>query len=175
MAGVDQESWESEQDRPVKAWPGPGAQYAPIGVAGRRQPGDQRDKIGGERQRQANKEIGRRIEEGGVAVRRAEQRLLRRQVRVLVVGAGRVAVEGQIGGGPKADEIGAERLAGEIDAAARRDDPDQRQDDARRKQQSWIDARAPAVQPVGVAQRRPDRLHRPVHRRQARGQGLMRR
>ena len=59
-----------------------------------------------------------------------------------VVGVRRAALQRQFGGGPEAEEIGAERLAGEIDAAARGDDPDQRQADAGGEQQPRIDARA---------------------------------
>ena len=68
-----------------------------------------------------------------------------------VVGVRRAALLGQLGSGEEAEKIGAERLAGEIDAAARRDDPDQRQADAGGKQQPRVNARARPVQPFGVA------------------------
>ncbi len=139
--------------------PKPAPDGQPASRAGERQPSSQRREIGQHRQRQADQQEDRRIEEGGVAhVRAAEHRTLSGGVDGGLVDGRGVAGQRQLGRGPEAQEVGAKRLAGGVEAAMREREPARDGHDHDASQDPDIGPGARAIEPVRIAQDGADGL-----------------
>ena len=152
MGRVHEHRWKSDKRRRIERGQ-IAAQDAIEDVTGPRQPRGERPEIGRKRQRRADHQRGRRIEEGGIAELRPEHRLLSRPVRADVIGEVRAAFERQARRRIEADKIGPDRLSFTIEAGGAErypaDGPEQRD----REYNPLVDARAFGVEPGAVAQR----------------------